>query len=49
MADERKDPFQTIIDEAIREAERVPCDIEAFREGLRTMLIAVKDRLECES
>jgi len=48
MAKNTEEVFQKIIDEAILEAELVECDIEEFREGLKTMLIALKDRVDME-
>ena len=46
---EKRDPFEEIVEEAIQRAERVPCNLATFKEGLRTMLEAIKDRYMLES
>lgn len=42
--------FEQIATDAIVRAERVECGVEDFVEGLRTMLISVKERYDsaCE-
>ena len=45
---EKKDPFEEIAEEAIRKAEKVVCDLATFREGLRTLAIALQERYQLE-
>lgn len=43
------DPFQKIAEDAIDEAERVPCSFEVFKRGLVTIWQEINQRVENES